>query len=284
MNIKKFQKHIWDFYVRHGRHDLPWRKNITPYRITVSEIMLQQTQVDRVIPFFQKWMKSFPSWKKLSQASTKSVLQHWKGLGYNSRGLRLRALAEMVVNQYHGRLPQDTQALRALPGIGPYTASAIRIFAYGKDDVCIETNIRRIFLYHFFNYRTDVHDNTLMPLIAESLPHTLPRHSFFTSHTVSHPYVHWYWALMDYGSQLPKLAQYNPNTKSRHYSKQSKFKGSDRQIRGRILGILLKEEKVSTRKLYTLLGTEKERYKKIVRDLHDEGFLSSEKGWVKVNE
>ena len=129
-DYQQFKNTVMEYYGEHGRHNLPWRKQQSPYYVAVSEIMLQQTQVDRVIPFFKNWMKQFPSWSALSHAPQSEVLRAWKGLGYNSRALRLQKLAQVVTHEYKGRLPKDFDQLLKLPGIGPYTAGAIRAFAF----------------------------------------------------------------------------------------------------------------------------------------------------------
>ncbi len=256
-----FQKIIFDFYYAHGRHDLPWRRRITPYRVYVSEIMLQQTQVDRVIPFFENWMKQFPNWKALASAPQDAVLRAWKGLGYNSRALRMKQVAERVVREYAGRLPREKKILETFPGIGPYTAGAICAFAYNQHGVMIETNIRRVFLHHFFKTKHHVHDKEIFTHIEQTLPKT----DFRT----------WYWALMDYGAYLGKTIP-NPNKKSRHYTVQKTFKGSDREIRGKILEILLAYQKISFKKMTDLLhnlSQDPDRIETILDQLMREGFL-----------
>jgi len=258
--IKKFQDIVLGYYRDHGRQHLPWRnKKRTPYQVLVSEVMLQQTQVDRVIPFFKEWMKQFPNFKSLAEARQADVLRLWKGLGYNSRALRLQKLAQIVTNEYKGRLPKERQALEALPGIGPYTAGAVRVFAFEESDIFIETNIRRIYIHHFFPDAKEVHDKDIMDLVEQ----TLPEMGAFT----------WYSALMDYGSTLPKVLKKNPNTQSKHYTKQSKFEGSDRQVRGKILEILLLKNSTSDQELVGILGIEKKRYKKILQTMEKEGFI-----------
>jgi A/G-specific adenine glycosylase len=236
MNVsnQKFKKIILDYYAEHARHDLPWRKNQTPYRVLVSEIMLQQTQALRVVSFYQNWMKQFPTWKKLAQAKTSNVLIAWKGLGYNSRALRLQKLAQVVQTEYRGILPRSYKDLLNLPGIGPYTAGAIRAFAWDLWTPVIETNIRRVYIHHFFNDTETVSDSEIMKKIEELGVPESPRI--------------WYEAIMDYGSILPKTTRYNANTKSKHYTKQSKFEGSRRQIRGKILEILLENSSKKIKK------------------------------------
>ena len=198
-----FQNLVWDYYNKNKRDYLPWRKKITPYRIWASEIMLQQTQVDRVIPFFNNWMKLFPTIQKLAQVPQSEILRAWKGLGYNSRALRMKKTAAV------GNLPKTYDDLIKLPGIGPYTAGAICAFAYNQSVVIIETNIRRVFIHHFFKNKENVHDKELL----EFIKNTLPENNF----------REWYWALMDYGSFLGKTVS-NPNKKSRHYALQKNSK------------------------------------------------------------
>lgn len=244
-----------------ARDHLPWRTKITPYRVLVSEMMLQQTQVDRVIPFFYRWMKDFPSWKSLAEASQREVLKHWKGLGYNSRALRLHALAKIVVEQYGGRLPKNTKELESLPGIGPYTAGAICAFAFNIYTPFIETNIRRVFIHHFFQGKSNISDTDIFKVMDDMGAIEDPRT--------------WYTALMDYGSQLPKIAGHNPNQKSRGYTKQSRFKGSDREVRGKILELLLekKNHRLRYQDLLKILGIQQERCGNILSQLEKESFL-----------
>ncbi len=135
---------LLDWYRVHGRTHLPWRTTRDPYRVIVSEFMLQQTQVERVIPLYAAFLAAFPDVHALAAAEQSDVLRLWRGLGYNSRAVRLHALAQAVVRDHSGVLPSDRDALLALPGIGPYTASALRAFAFDVDDVALDTNIRRI--------------------------------------------------------------------------------------------------------------------------------------------
>jgi A/G-specific adenine glycosylase len=135
---------LLDWYRVHGRAHLPWRQTRDPYRIVVSEFMLQQTQVDRVIPLYEAFIAAFPDFATLAAAKAGDAVRLWRGLGYNSRAMRLHALARAVVERHGGTLPSDRAALLALPGIGPYTASAVRAFAFELDDVALDTNIRRI--------------------------------------------------------------------------------------------------------------------------------------------
>ncbi len=225
MNKKEqtFVKTVWDYYKRHGRASLPWRKTKNPYRILVSEIMLQQTQVDRVIPKYQSFLKKFPTVQSLADASLGDVLREWQGLGYNRRARMLHECAKIVVKEHKGKFPKTHEELVKLPGIGHYTAGAVMAFAYGESVPVIETNIRSVYIHHFCNDETDVEDKEILKRVEKTLDKENVRE--------------WYYALMDYGLYIKKEFG-NPNSKSKHYAKQSKFEGSDRQIRGAILRAL----------------------------------------------
>lgn len=263
LDYQQFKNTVMEYYGEYGRHNLPWRIKQSAYHVAVSEIMLQQTQVDRVIPFFKNWMKQFPSWVSLANAQQSDVLRAWKGLGYNSRALRLQKLAQEVTDIYKGRLTSDYESLLKLPGIGPYTAGAIRAFAFNEYTPLIETNIRRIFIHHFFKGESDISDTEIFTIMNGIGEIENPRE--------------WYAALMDYGSTLPRIIKHNPNKQSKHYSKQNKFEGSDRQIRGRILDILLETRKLSKEKIFEKLGNENERYQKIADKLEKENFIKQTK-------
>jgi A/G-specific adenine glycosylase len=250
---KKFAATVWDFYREHGRHNLLWRQTYDPYRILVSEMMLQQTQVDRVIPKYEAFIKKYPTVEKLARASLVDVLKLWQGLGYNRRAKMLLLCAQKVVQEYKGTFPSDEVSLLKLPGVGPYTAKAILAFAYSIPVSLIETNVRNVYLHHFFHDKTDVQDAEILRLIAVTADTKKPRE--------------WYYALMDYGSHLKKTHG-NANIKSAHYTKQSTFKGSDRQIRGTIIKLL-------TKKSYTRAGLQKalSSYEDIRIDVQIESLL-----------
>ncbi len=250
---KQFHKIVWSYYDAHGRHDLPWRKTRDPYKILVSEIMLQQTQVDRVIPKYKKFIQTFPSFVSLANGEARDVLLLWQGLGYNNRAIRLQQTAKHIVDMYQGKLPNDQKNLESLPGIGPYTASAVRCFSWNAPVVCIETNIRRVFLHHFFSDQESVSDKEIFPVIKKMMDTNQSRA--------------WYFALMDYGSFLKTQIE-NPNKKSRGYTKQSVFNGSDRQMRGKILKLLLAEKKsIKKKSLESLLDVDSERLEKILHTM-----------------
>ncbi len=169
---------------------MPWRRRRSPYRTLVSEFMLQQTQVDRVIPSFERFVARFPTIALLAAATPGDVLREWRGLGYNSRALRLHAIARVVVKDHHGRIPTQSAALRALPGIGSYTAAAIRIFAHGLPDAALDTNARRVL--HRVGFGIE-HPPRATPSEIEALAHRLlpARRSY-----------EWNSALMDLGGSI----------------------------------------------------------------------------------
>ena len=239
----------------------PWRETCDPWEILVSEVMLQQTQTKRVASRFASFTARYPIPLALAESSVEELLGLWKGLGYNRRGLNLKRCAERIVSDHEGRVPNDQEALEALPGIGPYTASAVRAFAFSEPVVLIETNIRRLFLYVFFKDREDVHDREILIRIEEALDRSDPKA--------------WYAALMDLGSDLARHVE-NPNRKSRHYTKQSRFEGSDRQIRGRILDVLLTGTKDESE--LTALPFERTRITAQLEALEREGFITPHEG------
>ncbi len=163
-----FQKTILDWFAKNGRHDLPWRQTTNPYRILVSEMMLQQTQVDRVKEKYREFLKVFPVPKKLAEASPAEVLAVWKGLGYNRRALYLKRAAEMIMHDFAGRFPRKVLDIQKFPGVGPYTARAVAVFAFNQPCTFIETNIRRVFLHFFFADKENVSDTELIPCIEKS--------------------------------------------------------------------------------------------------------------------
>ncbi|MGL1902703.1 MAG: hypothetical protein OCC49_11240 [Fibrobacterales bacterium] len=257
--VRAFRKKVYQFFTEHGRSNLPWRQTEDPYFIMVSEIMLQQTQVDRVVDKYRSFLKKFPTLKKLAVASKADLLNEWQGLGYNRRAQFLQRAAQMVVEEMGGVMPKDEFGLVALPGIGPATASAICAYAYNQPVSYIETNIRAVFIHHFFLERESVDDKELLPIIELCLDKENPRQ--------------WYSAIMDYGTDLKKRFK-NPAKKSRHHVVQSKFKGSDREVRGAILRVLLKSGSLTEAELVNELPCNDERFESIVAGMILEGFVT----------
>lgn len=257
--IRTFQKCVYGYYEKHKRI-LPWRRTtVRPYHIFISEVMLQQTQVDRVVPAYQRFVRTFPNFKTLACASFPEVLKVWQGLGYNRRALFLHKSAQQVVNEYHGRLPADPEVLHTFPGIGKATAASICAFGFNMPTVFIETNIRSVYIHHFFHDRTDVTDHALLPIIDQ---------------TLDREHAHeWYSALMDYGVSLKR--QYgNPSRKSKHHAKQSRFEGSDRQIRGAVIRLLNVHQAMTCAGIADWLTEDVTRVRSIVTKMMNEGLLA----------
>ncbi len=255
--IAQFRTIILAFYERNGR-DLPWRHTTDPYHILISEIMLQQTQVDRVVKKYPEFVAAFPTCSDLAKAPLPEILAVWQGMGYNRRAIALSECAKMIVEDYHGQLPRDIDVLTSFPGIGKATARSIAAFAFDEPVIFIETNIRRVFIHFFFADKQEIPDRDILPLVKQTLDTRKPRI--------------WYSALMDYGTML-KTAVTNPNRRSAHYTRQSKFEGSDRQIRGIIIKTLLDTPELEENELVRRTGREPERVCRIVRNLEHEGFL-----------
>jgi A/G-specific adenine glycosylase len=264
--ISEFRELVYAHYRQMGRHDLPWRKTKDPYRILVSEMMLQQTQVPRVLERYGPFLDEFPDILSLSRAPLRRVLRSWSGLGYNRRALMLRRAALETVHRFGGRLPRDFESLITLPGIGRATAGAVCAFAFGEAHPFIETNIRTVFIHHFFPSEEGVPDSRILPIVDKTLDRGDPRS--------------WYYALMDYGVGLKKRYP-NPSRKSAHHAKQSAFEGSDRQARGRIVKALT-ELNLDRRGLARETGLERERLSRNLARLEREGFVVSEKGKYRI--
>ena len=260
--IALFRDLILSYYRAHGR-DLPWRHTTDPYRILVSEIMLQQTQVERVAVKYREFIEQFPDFESLARARRSEVLRAWQGMGYNRRAIALQETARRVTEEYGGDLPADVETLATFPGIGKATAAAISAYAFNMPVAYIETNIRRIFIHFFFQDREGIRDDEILPLVERTLYRENPRE--------------WYSALMDYGTVLKKRTA-NPNRRSASYSRQSRFEGSDRQIRGRILALVLDEGTVTEKEVILRLCEEPGRVKRILGDLAREGFVAESEG------
>lgn len=252
-----FQELVWNYYHDNAR-SMPWRDDPSPYNVVVSEFMLQQTQVSRVTPKFQEFVGSWPDWSSLAAAPQSEVVRAWKGLGYNRRALWVHGVAIKVMKECDGALPQDVHALTSCKGIGPNTAGAIMAYAFDLPVVFIETNIRRVYIHHFFGDSDTVDDRDLIPLIDKTLDREHPRE--------------WYWALMDYGSYLATQVV-NPNRRSKHYVRQSAFEGSLRQVRGSILEYLLLQPSTEKELQVKLSVVEGDQLSQALQGLLNDGFL-----------
>lgn len=257
MKIPEFQETVWSYAATHSR-TMPWRNTTDPYHILVSEMMLQQTQVDRVIPKYIAFIEAFPTVLVLARANLSEVLRLWSGLGYNRRAKFLWNAANQIVDKYDGNVPDDIDTLTELSGVGKNTAGALLAYAYNKPVVFVETNIRTVFFYHFFNKSSEsVSDQEIRELVEKTLDTEHPRE--------------WYWALMDYGTYLKKQG-FGMNAQSAHYRKQSPLKGSVREIRGQIIKALTKHP-MSEETLQQQVDLD-ERFVVALRALEKEGMIS----------
>lgn len=250
-----FREIVWEYF-RANERSMPWRENPDPYYVLVSELMLQQTQVPRVIPKFEAFIERFPTIASLAQASLADVLGMWSGLGYNRRAKFLYESAKRVVTEHDSRIPPTYGELIKLPGIGPNTAGAIMAYAYNKPVVFIETNIRTVFIHHFFHDQAAVSDEELREIADQVVAHENPRG--------------WYWALMDYGTHLKQTIG-GRNNQSKHYKKQSPLAGSMREMRGRIIKVLTTTA-MSEKSLQQAVGAD-ERFALALRALALEGMI-----------
>jgi len=255
--VTAFQKAILAHH-RANPRPMPWRETRDPYCILISEIMLQQTQVERVKTKCAEFLAAFPTLADLAAAQLPEVLRVWQGLGYNRRALALKRCAEEIAERFSGQFPATIEELESLPGIGPYTARAVAAFAFGAAEPFIETNIRTLFIHFFFHGRDKVADREIMPLVAATLDRSDPRT--------------WYYGLMDYGVML-KQNHPNPGRRSAHHTRQSRFEGSNRQLRSRLLRAVMAQPGITAKALAELLGAEPEAVKRNLEAMEREGFL-----------
>jgi A/G-specific adenine glycosylase len=260
-----FTARVWAHYHEHARDDLPWRRTRDPYAILVSEVMLQQTQVPRVVPKYLAFLETFPTPAALAAAPLPELLAVWSGLGYNRRALNLKRAVELIVAEHGGRVPDTLEGLTALPGIGHATAGQVLAFAFDTGVPFIETNIRSVYLHEFFGDAEDVPDAAVLPLVEATMPAEGARE--------------WFWALLDYGTHL-KATLPNPSRRSKHHSHQGRFEGSNRQLRGRLLAALgaATGAGVTADELAATVRFELERVEAALAALQSEGFVVAEAG------
>ena len=264
--IAEFQALVKQYYHAYGRR-FAWRETTDPFRIVVSEVMLQQTQTDRVKDKYENFIAAFSGFEGLAGAPFARVLFYWQGLGYNRRALALHKLATIVCERFNGSLPADPDALVELPGIGKATAASICAFAFNYPSVFIETNIRAVYIHTFFRDKELVKDSEIVPLVAVTLDRQNSRE--------------WYYALMDYGAALKKTFT-NPSRKSAHHVQQSRFEGSERQIRGMILKNLTLYRRLSFAELCEAIDRESDRIQRNLHNLCNEGFIIESGGVYSV--
>jgi A/G-specific adenine glycosylase len=256
-----------------ARPDLPWRNTCDAYGVLVSEVMLQQTQVKRVLSFWPRFMESFPTLEALAVAPTSEVLSAWQGLGYNRRALALKRTAEECVAAGLDDLPDTYEGLLALPGIGPATAAGVQAFARNRWGVYLETNVRTVFLHLLFPGEVQVSDKRLEPLVAMTCPENDARG--------------WYYALLDFGAHLKRQVA-NPSRRSASYTRQSAFSGSRRQKRAELVRIVLDAPGISVVAAHRALNdleiglgrpeVQPALFESILADLVSEGFFKREGG------
>ncbi len=264
MRRDDFTRLIEEMGREHWR-SMPWRDDTNPYFVVVSELMLQQTQVSRVLPKFDAFIARFPDVAKLATASLAEVIELWQGLGYNRRAKYLHEMARTVEGEYGGQFPRQYSELLQLPGIGPNTAGAIMAYAYNTPVTFIETNIRTVYIHHFFADDFAVDDAQLRDLLEETLDQEHPRE--------------FYWALMDYGSWLKANGVRN-NSQSRQYKKQAPLAGSVREVRGQILRQLTVAAS-SEWDLRIVLGAD-ERFDRALHGLADDGLIQLVDGYWRL--
>ncbi|MBN2322971.1 MAG: A/G-specific adenine glycosylase [Spirochaetes bacterium] len=257
VDTSAFQRIVLAYFNKHGRN-LPWRNTDDEYRIFVSEIMLQQTQVPRVVEKYVPFVSRFKNFNELRAAAQVDILALWQGLGYNRRCIYLKESAAKICDEYSGRLPESEMPLRSLPGVGTATARSLLAFCFNRPVVFLETNIRQVFIHHFFSDRQTVSDRDLYPLVERTLYHENPRE--------------WYYALMDYGAMLKKRIG-NVTKKSSGYRPAGPFEGSVRQLRGSVLKLLIAHRTLTPEEFLNLTGSSRERMREVLLHLEHEGFL-----------
>lgn len=260
--VQAFRESILNHYRESGRR-FPWRETRIPYEIMVSEFMLQQTQTERVIPKYLAWLERFPDIDSVADSSLAEVLSLWTGLGYNRRARFLRDACAALKKDHGSRIPDDTGLLVQLPGIGPYTAAAVSTFAFNRPNVFVETNIRSVFIHFFFQDKKGIRDSEILPLVEATVDKANPRE--------------WYYALMDYGAELKRQFG-NPNRASASYTRQSAFKGSNREARGAVIRHLGKAGFAAPEEIARAENLDALRIQKALEGLVSEGLVCEREG------
>jgi A/G-specific adenine glycosylase len=261
--ILYFQNKIFSFYEENKRQ-LPWRNTTDPYRVLLSELMLQQTQVSRVISYYEKWIARWPTLDALASASRAEVLKAWMGLGYNTRAVNLHKAVQKIIDEFDGDVLAAMKQYKEIPGVGRYTAHAVQIFSTNADLVTVDTNIRRIFIAEF-HLSEDLSPGELWEYAEQCLPRGRSRD--------------WHNALMDYGA----IQQTAKKTGIRSLSQQTQFEGSDRQVRAAVLRLILSGPS-SFETLHRAVGGEQKKLRKILRKMVDEELLVLQNTWYQVKD
>jgi len=267
MQHKEFREIVLNNYRQAGRK-FPWR-GADPWGVTVSEYMLQQTQVERVIPYWEKWMSLWPQPRDLAKASLEDAMRAWSGLGYNKRCYNLKCGAAVIDKDFDGKVPDTPKTLLNLPGVGPYMSGAIACFAYNYPVVFIETNIRSAVIHCFFPDRDDVKDSEIIPILEDLLDRDDART--------------WHYALMDYGASIKKTTE-NPGRRSAHYVKQSSFVGSFRQARGKVIQALVSMGPGNAEEIGLASGLDGEKLYRVLEKLKTESMVAEEKGIYRISD
>jgi A/G-specific adenine glycosylase len=270
--LREFVDIVWGYYAQQGRHDLPWRMpepdgSFDPYKILVSELMLQQTQVARVIPKYYEFLAKFPDAAELAQASLGEVLITWSGLGYNRRAKYLWQAAQLIQTDFAGMFPHTMSELVRLPGVGRNTAGAIVAYAYNQPAIFIETNIRTVIIHHFFKDQTNISDAQIDSILEQIF-----------ALEITADYRQFYWAIMDYGTHLKQTVG-NVSRASSSYSRQSPFHGSKRQLRGQVLKLLATKPLTQTDLLAALPDA---RTPAVLADLTSERMIAKTRGFYQL--
>ena len=251
--VKQFRQKIWRFY-RKNKRSFPFRETTDPYCVTVSEIMLQQTQAERVANYYTKWINQWPNWRALAGAGKQELLRAWSGLGYNRRALWLGEISRIVCERFDGALPDDPGALKALPGIGEYTSRAILIFSRNKQIAAIDTNIRQTLIAEL-PLNPEISQKELYAIAEKLIPRGRSRA--------------WHYALMDYA----RLALAPQTKRAIPKPRQAEFHGSIRQIRGEIIRRLTNQKSVGLALIGKALGRSESDTVRAARSLERDGII-----------
>ncbi len=260
--IEKAQNEIITYYKKNKRK-MAWRDISNPYKIFVSEMMLQQTQVERVKIKYAEFIKKFPTPQSVAQSDKIEILKVWQGLGYNRRALFIKKACEEIISKHNGKFPKDFITLQTLPGIGPSTAGAICAFAYNQSVLFIETNVRAVILYFFFKNKEKVSDKEILSVLEKITPKDMDSRD-------------WYYALYDYGTYLKKILGKKKTTlhkQSKHYNKQSKFEGSFRQKRAGVLRLKLEDSNITDSEILKKLSLSPQELEDVFESLDKDGLI-----------